>query len=535
MRTTSWNLFVAFGGTLVLALVLIASFNGCGDSSSNKDLSGHRDFRRSQPMTEDERRFAESPDHPGYYTVRVWFGTNRDALGATGSLPEIAPKDEASNRDESAKPTDGATTPASHREDNAAKAKVSSDKESKALPQLDRQSQDDAGPKISPWHDDTDDDSAKEEVQHANPPPHKLIRTSTVLTSLAFAIAVVIACLVRNVIATLIAIGLLLLLGGEVVFGDAPARPRPVVTRPVFGDDRGKMSYGECDVSIPKDHKMGHLESPSIYKFEFSPDPNKHVALLTVESFRRQGFFMEIDREMYATDQPSAFVFLHGYNVSFADAARRTAQLAYDLDFKGIPLFFSWPSRGEAVDYAVDETNAKWTVPDLAKFLRDLAERTRVRSIYLIAHSMGNRCMTEALERLAAEDGGIPKTIDQVVMTAPDVDADTFRRWIPKYLREQRRFTLYASSVDKALHWSEMLHHYPRAGDSGDGLVIVPPMDTIDASAVDTSFLGHSYYGDDKTVPSDLYYLIRDRKPPSERFGLKAATKDGKHYWVFKR
>jgi esterase/lipase superfamily enzyme len=39
--------------------------------------------------------------------------------------------------------------------------------------------------------------------------------------------------------------------------------------------------------------------------------------------------------------------YMNGYNVTFADAARRTAQIAYDLRFEGDPAFFSWPSQGD--------------------------------------------------------------------------------------------------------------------------------------------------------------------------------------------
>ena len=38
------------------------------------------------------------------------------------------------------------------------------------------------------------------------------------------------------------------------------------------------------------------------------------------------------------------FVFVHGFNVSFENALRRTAQIAYDLNFDGAPFLFSWPS-----------------------------------------------------------------------------------------------------------------------------------------------------------------------------------------------
>ena len=54
-----------------------------------------------------------------------------------------------------------------------------------------------------------------------------------------------------------------------------------------------------------------------------------------------------------------AFVFVHGYNNSFKAAAFRTAQIAYDLEFEGAAICYSWPSQGGEVlglpSYAKDE------------------------------------------------------------------------------------------------------------------------------------------------------------------------------------
>ena len=38
-----------------------------------------------------------------------------------------------------------------------------------------------------------------------------------------------------------------------------------------------------------------------------------------------------------------AVVFVHGYNTAFDYAVYRTAQIAYDLKFDGVPFLFSWP------------------------------------------------------------------------------------------------------------------------------------------------------------------------------------------------
>jgi len=96
------------------------------------------------------------------------------------------------------------------------------------------------------------------------------------------------------------------------------------------------------------------------------------------------------------------------------------------------------------------------------------------------------------------------------------------------------RVTLYASSKDTALWLSRRFHGYARAGDAGDGLIVLPYLDTVDASAVDTSFLGHSYFGSNRTVLSDIYSLLSGLLPV-KRADLEPATAAIGDYWRFRR
>ena len=60
------------------------------------------------------------------------------------------------------------------------------------------------------------------------------------------------------------------------------------------------------------------------------------------------------------TSQAKALlVYVHGYNMSFDETATRAAQLAYDLDFPGLPFFFSWPSAGKLLGYLRDADSAR--------------------------------------------------------------------------------------------------------------------------------------------------------------------------------
>lgn len=302
-----------------------------------------------------------------------------------------------------------------------------------------------------------------------------------------------------------------------------------------FGGTRGTgVTYGSTVVSIPRDHRLGELERPSVLRFQFREDPRKHVAVLDIATYDGDEFFERVSAKAGATDSADAFIFVHGYNVSFAAAARRTAQMTYDLGFAGAPIFYSWPSRGAIKGYAADETSIVWATPHIKQFLKDVANQTEARSIYLIAHSMGNRGLTAALTQLVDEgETEILSRFKEIILTAPDIDADIFKRDILPKIVSTNSITLYASAKDRALLASKELHNFPRAGDAGSALVVFDGLDTVDASAVTTGFLGHSYFAENKSVISDIFDLIRSRKPAASRATLETVSDSrGVHYRV---
>jgi esterase/lipase superfamily enzyme len=310
-----------------------------------------------------------------------------------------------------------------------------------------------------------------------------------------------------------------------------------------YGSDRDPnaneiLSLGTCEVSIPRDHQRGELEAPSIWKLEFREDPEKHVVLLGVHPETRNQFFGELANTVASSENKDAFVFIHGYKTTFRDAARRTAQLAYDLNFHGAPILYSWPSKGDLDGYSADEGTIIWTTPHLKAFLRQVALQSNARTVHLIAHSMGNRALTQALADLAASPGGTAQPqlhFREVILAAPDVDRDVFEQLADAISKTADRVTLYASSHDEALAASKRLHEGPRAGEAGQGLLVMKGIDTIDVSTVDTSFLGHSYFGDNTSVISDIQRLLKEGFPPGQRACLSEAFSSNLAYWIFLR
>lgn len=318
---------------------------------------------------------------------------------------------------------------------------------------------------------------------------------------------------------------------------DRQAEADPTVD-PYYGSERGTLTFGTAEVSIPSNRKRGTLPRPVWWRLEFRENPARHVMVTSVRPQSRDAFLTDIRSTFQQASQKHALLFIHGYNVTFADAVRRTAQIAYDLrtdeqmEFPGVPLVYSWPSRGDFLGYLMDETNVRWTQPHFEQFLRMALAETGAEVVHVIAHSMGNRALIECLSTL--DLSGLPPgsaVLDQVVFAAPDFDADTLADLAAQLSSRARRYTLYASSGDLALRASrELRRGLRRAGESGDDLLVVNGIDTIDASHVDTSLLGHGYFGE-RTILGDIFYLLKDRKSPDERFGLIRRTRANLKYW----
>ena len=319
------------------------------------------------------------------------------------------------------------------------------------------------------------------------------------------------------------------LAGGLVFFGQAHIEKHGVT----YTGDRGQLTRGVAEVTIPDTHSTGMVERPSLLQFEVREDQRKHVVLTSAIELLEDDFQRRLSDAVSSSAEEDLLVFIHGYNVSFESALLRTAQISVDLPFEGVPVCYSWPSQGTLMGYPIDANNAEWTVHHLKQFLLELAERSGAQSINVVAHSMGNRAMTAAMQQISWDlDVDTDPPFDRVVLAAPDVDADRFRRdFAPALVNVANQVTLYASSDDQALVASKQVNGYPRAGDSGDDIVVVPGIDTIDVSGIDLSLLGHSYYGDNESMLRDLYDVVRARLPAPQRQSLVQRNSGSLIYW----
>jgi esterase/lipase superfamily enzyme len=306
----------------------------------------------------------------------------------------------------------------------------------------------------------------------------------------------------------------------------------PIATYNGERSDSDKLSLGTLDVSIPRDHKLGEMERPSILRFEFREDPDKHIVLLRVSPKPDENFFQELSAKVDSSLSKQTLVFIHGYDVPFDEAARRTAQIAYDLGFDGAPILYSWPSKGQPGAYPVDATTIYWTTPHLKNFLERVARESHATSVTVIAHSLGNFALTNALSTIATEHASILPIFRNIFLAAPDIDIGVFKQLAANFPLCSQRVTLYASSRDQAMRISQHFNGRQRAGDSNPNIIVVSKVDSVDASAVDTGLIGHSYY-DNASILTDIFYTMRDNVPPGQRFGMHGNKPQNPTYWIF--
>jgi esterase/lipase superfamily enzyme len=289
-------------------------------------------------------------------------------------------------------------------------------------------------------------------------------------------------------------------------------------------EDSRQLSYGRTTVSIPSKHRMGDLELPQLWKLERTPDPSKHFVVTSIDPLDTAMALSLLEESVGNSRDKSLLLFVHGFNVSFIEAALRTAQLTHDLRFPGIAMFYSWPSAGSFWGYLHDEESAELAKRLFTQLLDDIS-RLNVDNIYIVAHSMGNRIVGSVLAS-KADDKKLVGRIREILLAAPDINATVFKEQIAPQLEglQSAHKTIYASSSDLALAASKVVHGFRRVGESTGGVLTFPGIDTVDASktAPVVRAFGHSYILDSISVLNDVEDQLVWQRSLTERKLMKA-------------
>lgn len=222
--------------------------------------------------------------------------------------------------------------------------------------------------------------------------------------------------------------------------------------------------------------------------------------------------FDAVRREM-ADGACDCVIYIHGFDFTFADALRRTAELktfyaARDM----VWCVFSWPSNGSLlpfVAYASDRDDARASgvalgrgLLKLSDFLHATAPADYCRGrLHILAHSMGVYALRWALQAVKAR---VPlrRLFDQILLFGADEDDDAFEldyklRALPDLAR---RVSCYLNPEDKALVVSDLTKGNPDrlgAGGPRNARALPDKVSLIDVEPVEDferDPTGHQYY-----------------------------------------
>lgn len=327
---------------------------------------------------------------------------------------------------------------------------------------------------------------------------------------------------------------------------------RPVAA---FGTGRSnQLTLGKAVVTVPKEgREKGSIPRPEwdlvVARFSFREEnPDRDFTLLAVDTLSRNDFIQQARQKLSKSTRfkDQAFVFVHGYFVTFDDALFRAAQISYDLDFDGIPFVYSWPSVAGLTGYVLDRGRARDARDQLRDFIDTVAKESGAKEVHLIAHSMGADPLLEVLRDISRSEPQIARSgkprFGEIILAAPDVTRESFELISAQITGLRRGMTLYASSNDRALAASR----FTRLGESPAGYVptggpvVVPgAADTIDISSLDTSFfaVNHSTFADREALLGDIRRLISSgMRPPSTRGSeFHLIQGDSGAYWRYSK
>ncbi len=261
----------------------------------------------------------------------------------------------------------------------------------------------------------------------------------------------------------------------------------------------GKVSYSLVTISVPPVHRPGAIERPGLG----SQNVSYHFAVTGRRSLDEDGFNNEVATHLSGRigSNRDVLVYVHGFDTTFDEARFRLAQITTDGRFGGVPVLFTWASRGSLWAYAADRETAMAARDGLEKLMLSLAHEPDVGRVHILAHSLGAMMAMEALrENAIAGHPDLDGHLGEVMLAAPDIDASVFKQQIAR-LGSTAHVSILVASNDRALSVSSLLsNNRPRVGalDPGNAadldMIKSLGVNVRDLSQEQTDWIGHSTY-----------------------------------------
>lgn len=272
----------------------------------------------------------------------------------------------------------------------------------------------------------------------------------------------------------------------------------------LYSGERGTaISFNSLVVSIPpgQNRKVGEIQWPA----RVPANPEREFAVLDVRKVASEGQALAWYRKNRNAKR-QAVIFVHGFNNTYADAVFRFAQLTHDAGINAAPILFTWPSRANVFDYLYDKESTNYSRRALEDLIIQVARSPDVGEITVLAHSMGTWLTMEALRGIAMREGAVPAKVGNVVLASPDIDVDVFRRQMIEMGPRRPRFTIFASTADKALEVSRWISGGINRVGGTDPTPYADVIKQLGITVIDTSAsgskdaLGHNAFADSPEI-----------------------------------
>lgn len=278
-----------------------------------------------------------------------------------------------------------------------------------------------------------------------------------------------------------------------------------------------------------------------------------HIGDFSGQILGSQKVFDEVRKDMLHNRQ-DCVISIHGFNYTFREAVRRTAELKRFYSKRPMVfVLFTWPSDGSLLPfkaYASDRDDARASGVAIGRGMQKLAHYLRGtrpedycgHHIHIFAHSMGNYALRWAVQNIKSSAGSnIRRLCDQICLFAADEDDDAFEleHKLMQLPSLARRVTVYHNRHDSALTVSESTKGKPdRLGAGGPrNSRALPDKVTVVNCEPALSFkqdpTGHQYYRNNERVKADVLsvldgiesQLIKQRKyqPETRSYSLERA------------
>ena len=319
-----------------------------------------------------------------------------------------------------------------------------------------------------------------------------------------------------------------------------------------FGNERdAALRFGRFDTDIEASLGIGRLIDPTDW-FQ-----NEEIQLRDVRTLDRIAFIEELRKQVRDSPYRALLVNVNGFRERFASALRKSAFVGHVLDIDSPLLVFDWPGDQGSTPrgYRRAQRIARESGKELARTLELIIREVRPDRLWLLANSMGAEVVVNAFILLhqEAEFADAETEIEDVVLTAPDVDHEEFgRRFKEEINALTRNLTVYVSSNDRALLMSRILNRRRRLGESTvdpanpdqseealRAFELVEPgsdrVTLVDVTPVNRTRNFHNFSLETPEFFDDLFLRLVNSETPRSRLQYRVETRGGREYWVLTR